>query len=128
MIVVALLVILLLAQMSKAPSGPDTCEGPVVESEVLLLPGPRPYSAVGTLSGDDGRVMQLYARPSASHRDRWNYYTTTTEDRIPVELLFDGRRCEADRIGCARVQSGDQMTATEFGTGRPLTVQLYGDR
>lgn len=91
----------------------------------VAVPATSPYAPVGTLANEDGRVLQLYARPCGSHRDRWNYHTMVDESRIPVELTFRGRRCENDRIGCDRVYSGDSMTATEFGTQAPLRVQLY---
>ena len=84
-----------------------------------------PYAPVGTLANEDGRILQLYARPSGCHRDRWNYHTLVDDSRIPVELTYNGRRCCNDRIGCDRVYTGDSMSATEFGTSAPMQVQLY---
>ena len=101
---------------------------PYPESDVVFVDtGCRGYAPVGTLSDDDGRVLQLFGKPSRTHRDRFNYYTAIDESRIPVELMYKGRRCESDPIGCEQVYSGDRMTATEFGTRAPLKVQLYGE-
>lgn len=121
----------LAAARSKGGGAP-----PAVSSPWLPFDGPQqcfavratsPYAPVGTLADGDGRIMQLYARPSGCHRDRWNYHTLVDDSRIPVELTYNGRRCGNDRIGCDRVYTGDTMSATEFGTSAPLKVQLYED-
>jgi len=98
-----------------------------VSDVVVLDTGCRGYAPIGTLSDGGSRVLQLYGRQCRMNRDRFNYYTMVDESRIPVELKFNGRRCETDGIGCDRVYSGDEMTATEFGTSAPLKVQLYGE-
>lgn len=106
------------ADSTPFDSGPQQC---------FAVRATSPYAPVGTLADGDGRIMQLYARPSDCHRDRWNYHTLVDDSRIPVELTYNGRRCGNDRIGCDRVYTGDTMSATELGSSPPLRVQLYGD-
>lgn len=131
-VVVALVLVVLLLQRQSTPQQlPDAGVRPQEcheISDVMVLDSEcQGYAPIGTLSNDDGRVLQLYGRPCRSHRDRWNYHTTVDDCQIPVELGFNGRRCENDNIGCDRVYSGDTMTARELGTGRPLRVQLYSE-
>lgn len=128
--VVALLaVMLLLLLLRGAPRPPAApADGRPEAVEVVEVVPPRlPYAPVGTLADGDQRVLQLFARPCDHHRDRWHYHTAVDQARIPVELAFRGRRCQTDGIGCERAYTGDVMTATEFGTSAPLTVQMYGE-
>lgn len=131
-LVVALVILVLVLQgqstampISNEKVRPEECHE---ISDVMVLNSEcQGYSPIGTLSNDDGKVLQLYGRPCRSHRDRWNYHTTVNDQQIPVELGFNGRRCENDNIGCDRVYSGDTMTARELGTGQPLRVHLYSE-
>lgn len=131
-LVVALVILVLVLQgqstampISYEKVRPEECHE---ISDVMVLNSEcQGYSPIGTLSNDDGKVLQLYGRPCRSHRDRWNYHTTVNDQQIPVELGFNGRRCENDNIGCDRVYSGDTMTARELGTGQPLRVHLYSE-
>lgn len=120
---VLLTVAMLLQEKAATPVDISYKKDDIV-SDVLVLDR---HAPVGTLSNDDGRLYQLYARPSRTHRDRFHYHCLADDSRIPVELLFKGRQCENDRVGCERVFSGDEMTAAEFGTSAPLRVQLYNE-
>lgn len=132
-LVVALVVVVLMLQRQSSPTvqlsdervRPQECRE--ISDVMVLNSESQGYAPIGTLSNDDGRVLQLYGRPCRSHRDRWNYHTTVNDQQIPVELAFNGRRCENDNIGCDRVYSGDTMTARELGTGRPYKIQLYSE-
>lgn len=124
----ALALVLALLLLRRGAAGPEVqAPGACLEPDWVPLDETRPYVAVGTLANEDQKVLQLYAKPCASHRDRWHYHTAVDDQRVPVELAFKGRRCHTDRIGCERIYTGDEVTATEFGTSAPLRVQLYGE-
>lgn len=123
----AIAVLLLVASKTSRRAHPDSPPQTPIDSEVMIVQGANNYDRpIGTLSDGSGRVLQLYGRPSCTHRGRFQYHTLAGDDsRVPIELTFRGRRCETDQIGCEEVYSGDQMNASEFGTAKPLTVQLY---
>ena len=126
-VAVLVVVIAIMAQRKAQVASDDVPRDvPAAISDVMVVEtGCRGYAPVGTLSDGDGRVLQLYGKQCRSHRDRYNYMTLIDDSRIPVELEFNGRRCENDSIGCDPVYDGDSMTAREFGTSRPLKVNLY---
>lgn len=123
----AIAVLLLVASKTSRRAHPDSPPQTPIDSEVMIVQGANNYDRpIGTLSDGSGRVLQLYGRPSCTHRGRFQYHTLAGDDsRVPIELTFRGRRCETDQIGCEEVYSGDQMNASEFGTNQPLRVQLY---
>ena len=129
----AILLLIARASKNKAPgtSEPSTPLIPVEVEGVMYRsadsPCIRPYSPIGTLSDGNSRILQLFARPSSTHRDRWHYFTSIDDNQIPVELQFHGRRCQSGSIGCEEVRTGDEMSASEFTTSPPLRVQLYGE-
>ena len=128
-VAVVVVLVLLVLQNSRAVTRADDVprDAPPQVSDVMVVGTEcRGYAPVGTLSDDQGKVLQLYSKPCGYNRGRYNYYTMVDDNRIPVELQFNGRRCE-NGIGCDQVYSGDTMTASEFGTRQPLKVQLYRD-
>lgn len=124
-VAVLVLVFAVIQYQQKKRTPDDVPYNPAVPVSDVIVVENCGYAPVGTLSDDNGRVLQLYGKPCRSHRDRYNYFTMVDDSRIPVELEFNGRRCENDTIGCDPVYSGDRMTAREFGTARPLRVNLY---
>lgn len=123
----AIAVLLLVASKTSRRAHPDSPPQTPIDSEVMLVQSSNYDRPIGTLSDGSGRVLQLYGRPSCTHRGRFQYHTLAGDNSsVPIELTFRGRRCETDQIGCEEVYTGDQMNASEFGTARPLTVQLYG--
>ncbi|RYE94428.1 MAG: hypothetical protein EOO77_44165 [Oxalobacteraceae bacterium] len=122
----------LLAWLSVGRTGTadsqEECPLEAVQSEVMVMQPATYDRPIGTLSDGFGKVLQLFGRPSHTHRGRFMYHTRAGDDsRIPIELQFRGRRCETDQIGCEEVYTGDEMNASEFGTSAPLKVQLYRD-
>lgn len=127
-IVLLLVIFVVVAFAHRSPPDPESVtETEVWQEPMVEISRCQPYLPVGTLTGDDQRVMQLLGRPSTTHRDRWHYMTLVNDEQIPIELQFNGRRCQHQSIGCEQVRTGDTMTASEFSTSAPLRVQLYGD-
>lgn len=94
------------------------------ESQPLPAPAPTPdYSTVGYLESASQGMLPLYARPSPTHRHRYNYYTRNANEyavRLPV--IRDGRDC-TNRLGCDELYDRDLVDVP--GIQAPLTVHLY---
>lgn len=81
------------------------------------------YSTVGYLESASQGMLPLYARPSPTHRHRYNYYTRNANEyavRLPV--IRDGRDC-TNRLGCDELYDRDLVDVP--GIQAPLTVHLY---
>lgn len=84
---------------------------------------PIDYTTVGYLESASQGMLPLYARPSPTHRHRYNYYTRNANEyavRLPV--IRDGRDC-TNRLGCDELY--DRDTVDVPGIQAPLTVHLY---
>jgi len=73
---------------------------------------PKQYQQMGLLSnGTD--TLPLYGKESASHRDRFFYYTTTPGEQIfPLPITHNGRDC-MDDIGCPEFYGNESVTITD---------------
>jgi hypothetical protein len=84
---------------------------------------PEEYSVVGYLETATQGMVPLYARPSPTHRHRYNYYTRNSNEylvRLPV--IKDGRDC-TNNLGCDELYDKDVVSVP--GTPDPLTVHMY---
>lgn len=93
----------------------------------MLIVKPMPaneYTRIGYLTDDAGIILQLFARPSLTARDRFNYYVTSS-DQQPVRLVLShrGQSCDSDG-GCAELYDGDQLHLAEYGS-KSFRVRLY---
>lgn len=98
---------------------------------VVSVPVPSSsYTSVGYLSSPSSqRLLPLYARPSPTHRSRYNYFTRPTHEeraaadvRLPVIRADDGRDC-TQHLGCEELY--DQDTVRVPGLPEPFTVHRY---
>ena len=73
---------------------------------------PKKYQQMGLLSnGTD--TLPLYGKESATHRDRFFYYTTTPGEQIfPLPITHNGRDC-MDDIGCPEFYGNESVTVTD---------------
>lgn len=82
------------------------------------------YAIVGylesvTLAG----MVPLYARPSPTHRHRFNYYTrNSNEYLIRLPIVKDGRDC-TNNLGCDELYDKDVVHVP--GIPDSLTVHMY---
>lgn len=80
-------------------------------------------SVVPDGSAEQPQVLPLLGRPSATHRDRWEYYTSTDQYhmmRLPVAV--DGRDCQED-VGCREIYNGDTIQVPTYK--KDFTAQIY---
>lgn len=78
---------------------------------------------MGLLTGPGGDTLPLYGKEARGHRDRYNYYTSTTGQQIySVPISRDGRDCMED-IGCQELYNSDQVSI--LGGTSPYDVKMY---
>jgi hypothetical protein len=73
---------------------------------------PRKYQQMGLLSNGT-ETLPLYGKESATHRDRFFYYTTTPGEQIfPLPIEHNGRDC-MDDIGCPEFYGNESVSVTD---------------
>ena len=67
---------------------------------------PETYQSMGVITMEDGQILPLYGRRTASRSDRFQYYTRT-DSYNPVQLpIRHNRRDCQDDIGCEELFDG----------------------
>lgn len=84
---------------------------------------PESYQSMGVITTDDGQVLPLYGRRTASRSDRFQYYTRT-DSYNPVQLpvRYKNRDCQDD-VGCEELMDGEKIKVT--ATGKEGNVNMY---
>jgi len=103
---------------------------PAKQPEPVLVNRPVPsqslvsgYAIVGYLESVTQGMIPLYARPSPTHRHRFNYYTrNSNEYLIRLPIIKDGRDC-TNNLGCDELYDKDVVHVP--GIPDPLTVHKY---
>jgi hypothetical protein len=73
---------------------------------------PKQYQQMGLLSNGT-ETLPLYGKESATHRDRFFYYTTTPGEQIfPLPITHNGRDC-MDDIGCPEFYGNESVSVTD---------------
>jgi len=71
---------------------------------------PETYQSMGVMTTDDGQILPIYGRRTASRSDRFQYYTRTdTYNPVQLPLRYKRRDCQDD-IGCEEIFDGDSLT------------------
>jgi len=84
---------------------------------------PETYQSMGVLKLEDGQILPLYGRRTASRSDRFQYYTRT-DSYNPVQLpVRHNRRDCQDDIGCEELSDKDVITITP--TNQKATATIY---
>ena len=84
---------------------------------------PDSYQSMGLLKTDDGQLLPLYGRRTASRSDRFNYYTRSdTNNPVPLPIQMGRRDCQDD-IGCDELMSGEEIQIP--ATGQKAQATLY---
>jgi hypothetical protein len=108
------------AEQSTKKSAPPSDTAIII---VKPMPTDR-YTSIGYLANDAGTNLPLFARPSLTSRDRFNYYVMSN-DQQPVRLvvMHNGQNCASEQ-GCSEIFDNDQLSITEYG-GKIFRVKLY---
>lgn len=84
---------------------------------------PESYQSMGVLTLENGEVLPLYGRRTASRSDRFQYYTRTdTYNPVQLPLRHKNRDCQDD-VGCEELMDGDALKVA--ATGKEGKVSLY---
>ena len=72
---------------------------------------PKQYQQMGLLTNGT-ETLPLYGKESATHRDRFFYYTATPGEQLyPLPIEHKGRDC-MDDIGCPEFYGNESVTVT----------------
>lgn len=84
---------------------------------------PESYQSMGIVKLEDGAILPLYGRRTASRSDRFQYYTRT-DSYNPVQLPIQHRRRDCqDDVGCEELSDGDSIQVA--ATDQRGTVTIY---
>lgn len=84
---------------------------------------PRRFQQMGLLLGQNNETLPLYGRESMTHRDRYNYYTSTPGQQVySLPVIHNGRECTED-IGCPEFYGNETVSVT--GQPGTYTVKIY---
>jgi hypothetical protein len=86
---------------------------------------PETYQTMGTIRTDDGKILPLYGRRTASRSDRFQYYTRTdTYNPVQIPVEHKRRNCQDD-VGCEELYDRDQVQLGPLRTGGEVTVYRF---
>lgn len=104
------------------PTVPQLERSPEFRQPPLKQWKPKQYQQMGLLSNGT-ETLPLYGKESATHRDRFFYYTTTPGEQIfPLPITHNGRDC-MDDIGCPEFYGNENVSVTDR-TGE-YTAKIY---
>jgi hypothetical protein len=84
---------------------------------------PETYQSMGVITMEDGQVLPLYGRRTASRSDRFQYYTRTDSyNPVQLPLQYKRRDCQDD-IGCEELFDKELVTVTP--TNQKGTATIY---
>ena len=113
--------------MVEGPNPPDSTargwtEPPEFRQPPLKQWRPKKYQQMGLLSNGT-ETLPLYGKESATHRDRFFYYTTTPGEQIfPLPIEHNGRDC-MDDIGCPEFYGNESVSVTDRNGA--YTTKIY---
>ena len=86
---------------------------------------PEKYQSMGVITMDDGQVLPIYGRRTASRSDRFQYYTRTdTYNPVQLPLRHKRRDCQDD-IGCEELFDGDSITVAPTNQVGRVTIYRF---
>lgn len=84
---------------------------------------PETYQSMGVITMEDGKILPLYGRRTASRSDRFQYYTRTdTYNPVQLPIKHNRRDCQDD-IGCEELFDRENITITP--TNQSGKVSIY---
>jgi hypothetical protein len=86
---------------------------------------PETYQSMGVITMDDGQILPIYGRRTASRSDRFQYYTRTdTYNPVQLPLRHKRRDCQDD-IGCEELFDGDSITVAPTNQVGRVTIYRF---
>lgn len=87
---------------------------------------PSVFQQMGLLTKDDGTILPLYGKESSTHRDRYNYYTTTPGNQIySLPITHNNKDC-TDDIGCGEFYGNEDVSVT--GMDGNFKAEIYRNK
>jgi hypothetical protein len=84
---------------------------------------PETYQSMGVITMEDGQVLPLYGRRTASRSDRFQYYTRTDSyNPVQLPIKYNRRDCQDD-VGCDELFDRENVTITP--TNKSGQVSIY---
>lgn len=84
---------------------------------------PETYQSMGVVKLEDGAILPLYGRRTASRSDRFQYYTRTDSyNPVQLPLQYKRRDCQDD-VGCDELFDGESVRVA--ATNQKGTVTIY---
>ena len=91
---------------------PQSRESPEFRQPPLKQWRPKKYQQMGLLS-NGAETLPLYGKESATHRDRFFYYTATPGQQVyPLPIEHNGRDC-MDDIGCPEFYGNESVSVID---------------
>lgn len=77
-----------------------------------------------TATNSKGKIIPLMGRPLFTNRDKWQYYTTSSEGNANIKLPIsrNGKSC-TNEYGCDKLYNGD--TVYVEGINEPYRITVY---
>lgn len=71
---------------------------------------PQAPAQIGLLKSEDGDVRPIYGKQTLGHRDRFQYWSTTSDghNNFSVPVTLDGRDCTED-LGCQEMYGNENV-------------------
>lgn len=86
---------------------------------------PETYQSMGTIRTEDGKILPLYGRRTASRSDRFQYYTRTdTYNPVQIPVEYRRRNCQDD-VGCEELYDRDQVHLGPLQTTGEVSVYRF---
>jgi len=86
---------------------------------------PETYQSMGTIRTDDGQILPLYGRRTASRSDRFQYYTRTdTYNPVQIPIQHKKRNCQDD-VGCEELYDRDRVHLGPLQKSGEVTVYRF---
>ena len=86
---------------------------------------PESYQSMGIIKMENGEILPLYGRRTASRSDRFQYYTRTdTYNPVQLPLEHKRRNCQDD-VGCEELYDRDAVKVSGMGTKGDVTLYRF---
>lgn len=83
------------------------------------------YQQYGVISQGD-KILPIYGRNLWRGSNKWNYYTSTDSfQSVKLPVLFKGRDCQDDTVGCDEIYDGDMVTVPQYGKDNEFKTTVY---
>ena len=80
---------------------------------------------MGIIKMEDGQILPLYGRRTASRSDRFQYYTRTdTYNPVQLPVEYRRRNCQDD-VGCDELYDRDTVRVSATGQRGDVTIYRF---